>query len=109
MIACDNDVDDSLKLPDFDSNDTNVVIINDGENPHANNHNENNFISGENQNKNNDIINAVVPHGNQLTQNGLLYSNFKNNWEMIAQKLDQLDLLGDLVIRAIIFKKRSAF
>ena len=55
-IACDNDADDSLKLPNFDSNDNNVIVSNDGENPHADNDNKNNFVPGENQNENNDII-----------------------------------------------------
>ena len=35
--------------------------------------------------------------------------HFKNNWEIIAQKLNQLDLLGALIIRAIILKNNIFF
>ena len=110
-IACDNNIDDSLELPDHDfdhdSNDTNAIAVTDGENPQVDNKNVNNFVSGENQFENNDIINAVITCCIQTTQNGLLYSHFKNNWEIIAQKLNQLNLSGALVIRALIFKNKN--
>ena len=103
-IACDNDVDDNLKQLDFDSTtvNDNVVESNEGENPLADNDNDNNFSAGENQCVKSDSRNVVVFHGNQPTQNGLLYSHFSNNWEIIAQKLNQLDLPGALIIRVII-------
>ena len=98
----------STTLNDLDdSNDTNVIVSNDRENPHADNGYVNNIVPGENQYENNNNINAVVPCSNQSKQNGLLYSHFKNNWEIVAQKLNQLDLLGALVIRAIIFKNKN--
>ena len=108
-IACDNDIDDNLEQLDFDSTDDNDndVNSNEGENPLAGNDDDNNFAAGENLCVNNDTRGVVDFRGNQPTHNGLLYSHFTNNWEIIAQKFNQLDLSGALIIRAIIFKNKN--
>ena len=83
-IACDSDVDDSLELPDFSLQNNNVINSFDGENPLTDN--DSLFASDASQIENNNTSICVVS-GSDSTQNGILHSHFKNNWEIIAQKL----------------------
>ena len=92
-------------MTDFDNNNTNVIVSIDGENPQADFNNDSILASEESQIEFNGTSNAVAC-GNQPTQNGILFSHLKNNWEIISQKLNQLDLLVTLIIRAIIFKNK---
>ena len=90
-IACDYDVDDNLIQLNFDytdDNDNGIVTL-DTSDTRGTPSGDDNF------------------GGNQSTHNGLLYSNFTNNWEIMVPKLNQLDQSGVLIIRAIIFKNKA--
>ena len=117
MIACNDDVDDNLIQLKFDSTDDNAndADSNEGDNPQAGNDDDDDLAAGENHGvvmlDTNDTRGTPSGDdnfgGNQPTHNGLLYSHFTNNWEIMVQKLNQIDQSGVLIIRAIIFKNKA--
>ena len=68
MIACENDVDESPELSDFDSQNNNIIGNIEEENPHVDN--DSNFVSGASQIENDDTTTAVACD-NLSTQNGI--------------------------------------